>query len=306
MCYGELFTFNVSEGDWHLSSNWDGPEGRIPGLGDIAIIPSLSRCHIVQFEIIDLLYIESSGCLSIEDGGALTLADDVMMSGGRLVIQNNAQLFIWNDILIWGDGGRIQLAGGTINPVEESNIHQLTINWMKTIVSPISLGGYGTINVAFHNKGLVFAATPGKALVLDKYDKIATHDPYNPGGLWSANNGGILNVKTKVSGSGQWQIVGIHPEDEGCAIIICSPCLYLSGDVRLFNGLFIVEQPFHSTGYLHLKSYQVLSLGYRSVARIVVTKGAVASFGHQPEYPVKLKPVKLKPVKLKPVKLKRE
>jgi|GEM_PF-4301508 len=246
------YTFQEADDVWGRADNWL-PGGGPPGADDTAIIPLARICRVDDDEHCKNLTLEGTshqalGTVVIEPGKSLTIhGGEASMDWGRLELagttQDPATLTISGDVLILGEVSHVEMTHGVI---EDSGgpSDKLTI---EAVEPPFRLQGDGDIQVELLNKAEVYANHDGETLLLSGSVKDAIHDAF-----WSACCGGTLRVDVEVSGAAYWTIPPFTGESSEIVIGACCPDL--SGNVALYDGTFVVEEPFCTTGTLYWSS----------------------------------------------------
>lgn len=246
------YTFDVTSGDWNLSSNWDPPG--IPGENDKAIIPNGKTCKItITSQEVKTIDVQTGGTLGIE-GGTLTIGigNDPLTStiNGSLYLKKPSsatpKLRVRNQMTFTGSGkitarqtdghglGEIQSMG----PGSEFIVGgDLTV--MGTIKILVSTTNNGTIKVDHADDELAF----GNAVALSQYtiDGPSTGKLLVSAGLMRLNYVNLTGaVKWNITGGELWvtDLISISdPNDFTTKVDITGGTLDLDDDFQTNGGI---------------------------------------------------------------------
>jgi len=243
-------------GDWQREDHWV-PFGR-PIAGDTAVVPAGKTCRILNSDEVDaacaVLRVEANAptraTLLVEDQRTLTITDDSVING---TMDLRGALLIGDNLVIRGTGGEIRGSLAALITVTPPGS-----NWVLTLGNngPFpgmyapreeSLAVYGRLNLSarLQNDAYVIADVmgPENSLYLSGWSKNA-----GPHGYWIAEKSGSLVVQCEVTGQGKWQ--NLYVPGYGTAFITIGHPTFVSGDVLLETGVFIVNQQFCTSGNL--------------------------------------------------------
>lgn len=253
---------------WQRGVNWNPEEA--PNATDVACIPA-DKVVVVDYDIesyspdavAEAIVLQgpdgdplTGGQLLLEGYTSLTLQADSTING-YLQLQPRSQLILANSLKITGNGGQIEGLPGqlgddaliTEHAGASRTLQLIGVNNSSRSTSMV-LRGALDVRVGLSNRGYVIADKKDP-LILSTTPKrkytgywIAEYDPL-------ADEVGHLWVNVEVSGGGTWQLVD---RDVSATISINAPCPYLTGDVLIENGVFIVNQSFTTTGQAIIRS----------------------------------------------------
>ena len=182
-------------------------------------------------------------------GSQLTVTNGIT-NNGTIVVDSDT--FGWNEYLIFSGSqtlsgtGSVSLNAGYLNTVNFGDV--------LTQAAGHTISGYGQINAALNNQGLVNANVNGQTLSL------ATN-PMTNAATMEATNGGVLSISTTVNNAG--------------GTILASG----GGNVQLFNGSAIVGGTLTSTGTSNLSA-----TGSSNMSAVTLSNGSllnITAYGSQ-------------------------
>lgn len=282
------------EGDWDLGSNWS--EGHEPTSSEVACIPPGKTAHISvnDNKEAEAIWVKASGPtlgrLEIIGDNAQPTSLKIFADSrvdGELVLRAAPRLIIDGSVTIDGTGQILlipELSSEHPSILGSGTLPELTLkgknagtwtpdDWDDRTNTLLLYGG-GMIDVALVNKAHV--STWEEESLQRSYGADATltiNKSAKGDGFWIAeiNSGdaridvGILDFKAQVTEDGTWVVV-----DSAAEIRINAASTSLTGDVLVYDGMFLVRQNFETTGDLTLED--------QGRPEIVVRQGKVAKF----------------------------
>ncbi len=269
----------VAEGDWIEPDNWE--PNTVPNSTLVACIPPGKTANINPNVAAEALAIfidadaTNTGRLTVmgdnDDPASLTLFSDSTVAG-ELILDYSPKLFIDGNVTIDG-GGNIMLAPSSINPNFSPAIEGTDGSAILTLqgsgagqwdvrAGSLVLSGSGNINVELVNNAHVVANYEGILAINGTASGngfwIAEVDPDDPDDI------GTLDITSSVSGSGAF-VVATNPAAE---IRINFPLTTLTGDVLIYDGKFVIQQDFDTSGNFLM----------RNGGTIIASAGVIAYF----------------------------
>jgi hypothetical protein len=295
--------FVPAAGFWDVGSDWF--LGHSPTSTEVAIIGGGQECfvrvtpqspvgaiqiaaHVVDGENVDETKI------TLDDANLTILGDSTI--DGTLIVRMDAKLLIGADLTISGSGD-IDIAQADepgvwqiTYPDEVNDAYVLTLeddcSAQQSPCNQVDLED--DCAIVLHGNGAVFVELENNAIVsgdgcavLESGDfdglRLVGREKYGCG-IWRAEGGGALEVRTEVRGGGKWIVDGPWNGNCDTTIRVQECLLNLTGPVNVIEGQLLVEETFCTTGNLTWVP------GDGESSAIEVSGGATATF-HNPACP---------------------